>query len=145
MDHRKLLLEKLDRLDAIDEEHLPVVTIDEYFIGNSDEESIAPNQWGEGRPSIAELHARFKAIEARADVQGVFVGLHPSWGEAFDDDSIWPAAENIHIYSSAPQAVADEWIEGLMSDSIVAEWPYGKHAAAPEPEEGFRVYTVYWD
>ncbi len=145
MDRRKLLLEKLDRLDAIDEDHLPVVTIDDYFLGNTDEESIAPNQWGEGRPCIAEIYACLKAIEAREDVQGVFVGLHQCWGEAYDDDRLWPAAENIHIYSSAPQEVADEWIVGLKSNGVVAEWPYGKHAAAPEPQEGQRVYTVYWD
>lgn len=71
--------------------------------------------------------------------------MHQSWGEALDDDSEWPAAENIHVYSSAPQDVADQWLEGLHADGIGRGWPYGKHTAAPEPPAGYHVYTVYWD
>jgi hypothetical protein len=145
MDHRKALLEKLKQLDDIDSDHFPVVSLDEYFIGNDQEDSIAPNQWGYGRPSIGEIYARLKTIEAKPDVQAVFVGLHQDWGEALEDDDLWPAAENIHIYSSVPQDVADEWIEGFESDGIAPGWPYGKHAAAAEPLNGYQVYTVYWD
>ena len=43
MDARKTLLDKLEALDALDEDHLPVVTLDEYFDGNAQEDSIAPN------------------------------------------------------------------------------------------------------
>ncbi len=144
MSHRKILLERVEALDALDEDHFPVVTLDEYFLGNDQEQSIAPNQWGFGRLSIREIHARFKCIEQRPDVQGVYVGLHQDWCEALECDD-WPAAENIHVYSSAPQAVADQWIEGLESDGIIVGWPYGKHAGAPEPQDGYQVYTVYWD
>jgi hypothetical protein len=145
MDHRKALLDRLEALDAIDEDHFPVVTLDEYFTGNTQEQSIAPNQWGDGRPSIADIHARFRQVEARADVVGVFVGLHQDWSESLDDDT-WPAAENIHVISSAPQEIADEWVVGLASDGIsTGKWPYGKHKAAPEVPAGFQLYTVYWD
>ena len=145
MDYRKILLQKLVDLDDIDEDHFPIVTLDEYFIGNMQEDSIAPNQWGEGRPSIKELYSQFKKVEAREDVRGVFVGLHQSWGEALDDDSMWPPAENIHVFSSAPQEIAEQWIDGIHSDGIGTGWPYGKHEASPEPPDGFHVYTVYWD
>ncbi|AZC19080.1 hypothetical protein [Pseudomonas sp. CMR5c] len=144
MNHREKLLERLEALEALDEEHLPLVTLDEYFQGNDQEQSIAPNQWEFGRPSIARIHAHFKALEQRPDVQGVYVGLHQEWGEALESDD-WPAAENIHIYSSAPLAVAEQWIEGLEADGIGEGWPYGKHAGAPEPRAGYHVYTVYWD
>ena len=144
MDLRKALYAKVEALHEVDGEHFPVVSLDEYFLGNEDEQSIAPNQWGDGRPTIRELYEHFKRIEARPDVQGVFVGIHQDWPETegFGD---WVPAENIHIYSSAPQDVAERWIDGLMSDGIGAGWPYGKHAAAPEPLEGYQVYTVYWD
>ncbi|MFK3789710.1 MULTISPECIES: hypothetical protein [Pseudomonas] len=144
MNHREKLLERLQVLDELDEEHLPLVTLDEYFQGNDQEQSIAPNQWEFGRPSIARIHAHFKALEQRPDVQGVYVGLHQEWGEALESDD-WPAAENIHIYSSAPLAVAEQWLEGLEADGIGEGWPYGKHAGAPEPRAGYHVYTVYWD
>lgn len=144
MDLRKALYAKVQALHEIDSDHFPVVTLDDYFLGNDDEESIAPNQWGDGRPSVREIYAHCKAIEARPDVQGVYVGIHQDWpdSERFEQ---WVPAENIHIYSSVSQDVADAWVEGLMSDGIYPGWPYGKHAAAPEPLDGYQVYTVYWD
>ena len=60
MDARKTLLDNLEALDALDEDHLPVVTLDEYFDGNAQEDSIAPNQWGYGRPTLREIHAHFR-------------------------------------------------------------------------------------
>lgn len=145
MGHRGALLRKLEELDEIDAEHLPIVPIDDYFVGNEQEDSIAPNQWGYGRPSIRAIYAKLKEIEARPDVQGVFVGLHQEWGESLEHDDLWPAAENIHIFSSVPQEIADQWIEGFESNGIGPGWSYGKHAAAPEPPSGYQVYTIYWD
>lgn len=144
MDLRKALYARVEALHEIDSEHPPLVTLDEYFLGNDDDESIAPNQWGDGRPAIREIYERFKKINARPDVRGIYVCIHQDWPEAerFEE---WVPAENIHIYTSASQEEAEEWIEGLMSDGIGPGWPYGKHAAAPEPPDGYRVYTVYWD
>lgn len=42
--------------------------------------------------------------------------------------------------SSAPQEVADSRADGLGSDGFGEGWSYGKHAASPEPREGYRVY-----
>ena len=78
-------------------------------------------------------------------MQGVFVGLHGEWSESLQDDALWPAAENIHIYSCAPQDTADQWIGGLEADGISPGWPYGTHACAPQPLPGYQVYTIYWD
>ncbi len=144
MDPRKQLLEKLEALDALDDAHFPVVTLDEYFTGNDQEESIAPNQWEYGRPPIREIHAHFQAIAQRPDVQGVYVGLHQDWSMALECDD-WPAAENIHVISSVRQETAEQWLEGLEADGLIVGWPYGKHAAAPEPGAGFHIYTVCWD
>ena len=144
MDLRKALYEKIEALNEVDDNHFPVVSIHDYFLGNDDEESIAPNQWGDGRPSVQEMSEHLKRIEKRPDVQGVFVGIHQDWPESERLDE-WPPAENIHIYSSAPQDAAEQWIEGLHSDGISPGWPYGKHAAAPKPLDGYRVYTIYWD
>ncbi len=122
----------------------PTVSLDLYFEGNNQEGSIAPNQWGEGRPSVAEMYGRFKAIADRPDVQVVLVGLHFDWNDdQFPED--WPPAENIHIYSSATEAEVGEWVDGLHCDGVGAGWPYGEPRNAPKPKEGFTVYTVFWD
>ncbi|MGE8259732.1 MAG: hypothetical protein ACN6RJ_09950, partial [Stenotrophomonas sp.] len=97
MSARQELLDLLESLDARDPDHLPVVPLAAYFEGNDFEECIAPNQWGYGRPPIAELYARLAAIAAKPEVEGVYVGLHQDWGSALEDDSEWPAAENVHV------------------------------------------------
>jgi hypothetical protein len=144
MNHREKLLSKLAALGKIDESHLPVVTLDEFFVGNDQEDSIAPNQLGFGRPPVREMYDRFKEIEAREDVQGLFVSLHFDWRDFFED-STWPLAENVHIISSAAQDLVEFWIEGLEADGISPGWPYGRHVAAPEPLPGYQIHTVYWD
>ncbi|MER6298194.1 hypothetical protein ABT247_01300 [Kitasatospora sp. NPDC001539] len=62
---------------AGDEGVMPLLTLDEFFDGNDNEGCIAPNQWGYGRPALAELAERFRAIEGREDVAWVRVQLHP--------------------------------------------------------------------
>lgn len=38
-----------------DKEHLPLLTLDEFFAGNPEEDSIAPNQWGGRAGKSSEL------------------------------------------------------------------------------------------
>ena len=58
-------------------EQFPLLTLTEFFGGNTEEESIAPNQWGEGRPPLAEIWERMRKVEAHPDVAWVRVILHP--------------------------------------------------------------------
>jgi hypothetical protein len=75
--------------------------LEDYFEGNNEETSIAPNQVGEGRPSLERMYGILKAIKARPDVQTVVVGLHSEWTDAMNDPDLWPAGEHIHIYTTA--------------------------------------------
>ena len=59
-----------------DKEHLPLLTLDEFFDGNPEEDSIAPNQWGYGRPSLAEMRDMLRRIELMPNVAWVRVALH---------------------------------------------------------------------
>jgi hypothetical protein len=130
----------------------PVVPLEDYFEGNTEEYSIAPNQVGEGRPSIERMYEILKAIKARPDVQTVVVGLHPDWKNAMDDPDMWPAGEHIHIYTTARSRDVENWVMELRCDGVLGAglffrnpWPHGKHAWAPEPLPGYRVLTVVWD
>ncbi|MDF9832114.1 hypothetical protein M2103_000322 [Ereboglobus sp. PH5-5] len=142
---REKLLAKLQQLHAQAPDKLPVVTLDEYFSGNTEEGCIAPNQVGYGRPSLADLYKRFQTIEQRPEVQGVFVGMHSEWDMALEDSATWPAAENIHILANATQDAVAAWIDGLEADGVIEGWPYGEHPSAPKPKPGFQVFTVCWD
>ena len=145
MTTRNELLALLKELSEADPERYPVVTLDEYFSENEEEDSIAPNNWGYGRPSIKVIYSKFKEIENRPDVQGVYVGMHDEWSDALDEDDLWPSAENIHIISSASEAEVERLIEGVGADGVGPGWPYGEHKLSPKPQDGYFVYTVYWD
>ena len=144
MAERERLVAKIQALVEADPKVPPVIDLDEYFTGNDDQWCIAPNQWEYGRPELSEFYARFKAIRQRDDVQLILVGIHDDWVMSIDEPD-WPAAENIHIYTTATEVEVNSWITGLESDGAGEGWPYGCHAQAPEPEKGFRVMTVYWN
>lgn len=145
MDRRSNLLSLLDHLSGVETDAPPAVPLATYFEGNTDEESIAPNQWGYGRPPIAEIYARFKSIEARTEVQCVLVGLHFDWVEALEDETVWPAAENVHIIAAAKEAEVESWIVDVQPDGLFVGWPYGEHPSSPKPGPGHRVFSVCWD
>ncbi len=122
----------------------PVLDYVLFFDGNTDEESLAPNQWGYGRPTMAELYARFAQIAQRPDVERVLVGLHGDWDDpAFADG--FPPAENVHIFTTASADEAEKWIEGMQADGVIEGWPYGKPCNAPDPSAGYAVLSVCWD
>src|SRR5260221_4377438 len=110
----------LAKIEAQHEKNLkipPVVTLDEYFIGNTEEQSIAPNQVGYGRPCLADLYARFREIQRKPDVQAVLVGIHDDWTAALEHPKLWPPAGNIHIYTTASRQEAEAWLSGFAADS----------------------------
>jgi hypothetical protein len=145
MSSREHLLAKIQAQVKLDPDTPPVVMLDEYFTGNTDEHCIAPNQVGYGRPPLSDLYARFRAIQQKPNVQAVLVGIHGDWSEALTDPEVWPAAENVHIYTTASDEEVEGWISGLESDGAGEGWPYGMHPAAPTLKPGHRVMTVYWD
>ena len=134
----------LSQLEWSERETPPVVDFHLFFEGNNEEESIAPNQWGEGRVSIAEMYERFKAIAARPEVERVLVGLHHEWLDPDYADG-FPPANNVHIYTSAEREVVESWLDGLHADGVIPGWPGDKPRNAPEAGACMRVHTVCWD
>jgi len=122
----------------------PAIDYELYFEGNAEEECIAPNQWGEGRPSIATMYQRFREIALKSEVERVLVGLHADW----NDDSYsegYPPAENLHIFTTALKSEVERWLHGMHADGVVKGWPSGKPFNAPEPSRGYNVFSVCWD
>jgi len=58
------------------EDAFPLLTLDEFFNGNLEEDSIAPNQWGYGRPPLAEMWGVLQRLEGMPGVAWVGVALH---------------------------------------------------------------------
>ncbi|MGF7123723.1 hypothetical protein AB4Z09_09895 [Rhodococcus sp. TAF43] len=64
-----------------DGDRLPLLTLSEFFDGNTQEDSLAPNQWGYGRSPLAEIATRLRVLEASSDIAWVRVELHPDTGD----------------------------------------------------------------
>ena len=145
--NREILLAKIKSEASKCGEHPPVVELDDFFEENRQEDSIAPNQVGYGRPSLSELYQRFRSIRDRDDVDAVLVSLHDEWEDALDCDDLWPACDCIHIYTSARQAEVEGWIEGLCADGAISGWQRGRgdHPVAPQVPVKSKIYTVVWD
>ena len=131
-------------LDVKEGEVPPVVDFNLFFEGNGEEESIAPNGWGYGRPPIHEMYSRFKTIALRTDVHQILVGLHHEWNDAEYADT-YPPAGNVHIFTSAGREDVEQWIDGLGADGVVVGWAQGQPVNAPALPPGDVVYSVCWD
>lgn len=138
------LRKALAELDVKEGDVPPVVDFNLFFEGNGEEESIAPNGWGYGRPSIHELYNRLKTIARRTDVHQILVGLHYEWNDA-EYANTYPPAGNVHIITSAGREDVQQWMDGLGADGIVVGWAQGKPANAPATLQGDVVYSVCWD
>ena len=58
-----IALSTLKKILERNEERLPLLTLDDFFNGNTAEDSIAPNQWGFGRPTLSEIWNMLQKIE----------------------------------------------------------------------------------
>ncbi|MFI2032779.1 hypothetical protein [Streptomyces buecherae] len=117
---------------------MPLLTVDEFFDGNTDEESIAPNQWGYGRPPLAELAERLRAIEARPEVAWVRVQPHPETVEAQT-----LAGEALALCTTADEATCRTWVHGFEADVLIGL--VDTYRDVPAVPEGALVWSVTWD
>ena len=130
-------------------ERFPLLTLTEFFSGNTEEESIAPNQWGEGRPSIAEIWERMRKVEERPDVAWVRVVLHPDTDIAeYDGEFVCDiAGESIAICTSAKPEDIETMIdcESLRSDGVISHFEPYEVLDVPHTPEGYKVLQLVWD
>jgi hypothetical protein len=125
---------------------LPLLALPEFFEGNSGEDSIAPNQWGFGRPPLAEIYRRLTELEACEDVAWVRVGLHDdtfSDKELFGDSIVICTTSSTNELERRLRAIDED--DGLESDGVVDE-PYTEHLCdMPLIPTGYRLTLLVWD
>ena len=133
----------------MDGNKLPLLTLEEFFDGNTDEWSIAPNQWEFGRPTLSEIWKQLRKVEARPDVAWVRVMLHGDTdvGDR-DGEAVYEiAGDAIAICTTAEvsdiERTAD--CEKLCSDGVVNNFDSKWYTEIPAIPEGYRVLTLWWD
>ena len=136
------------KIQETDDEY-PLLTLEEFFAGNDDEYSIAPNQADEGRPTLAEIYDKFKSLESKDDVAWIRVILHDDTEiiENDDGEQLALCGDSICICTCISQedveALADcEWLQsGGATEFDISEYVNDY----PEIPEGCHCLRVEWD
>lgn len=143
---RKILAQYDDDADPV---VLPVVSLEDFFEGNWDEYSLAPNVVGHGRPPITECYRLFREIRDHPKVQEVLVGIHETpYPDDEEDFDIWPDSDTVYVLTSAKREEVESWVAPLQPTSVGDDWSCGsgkKPNAAPDVEPGRAVFAVWWD
>ncbi|MFC4857188.1 hypothetical protein [Actinophytocola glycyrrhizae] len=124
----------------------PLLTVEEFFDGNEAEDSIAPNQYGYGRPGLAEIARRIEAVAADPATAWVRVQPHE---EMFEDEYEGIAAEGVAICTTLSDEEVDARldVEGLQAGPVFAGLVYDEEAFCDVPPvpDGHRVWSLTWD
>ena len=102
---------------------LLAVPLDDFFAGNTDNESIGVNLPADRHIGVDGFRRLLKEIRDRADVQDVFLEL----GEVPDPDEVedeeeWPTATAAFIITSAPATEVRDWVARLHPRNVCAGW-----------------------
>jgi hypothetical protein len=153
-EHQKKLIKRNNLINKIralsDQTPEVVVGLDEYFDGNWDESSLAPNM--DAKPKLQECYRILKRIRDREDVQDVLVAIQetPTPDDANDFD-MWPTSDTVYILTSCTLKQVKQWTKALMADETEnrgQKWlTYAdiKPAGAPDLQSGMSVYALWWD
>jgi len=145
---RNTLIERVDeQYDDLDEDALPVATLEEYFEGNWDEQSFAPAVADEGRPPLADCYQLLQDIREYPEVQDVLVTINevPDLDEP-DEDEIWPVSEAVYVLTSVDVPDVKKWVAALKPTEVNEGWSADiKPPAAPDLDPEMQVIAVWWD
>jgi hypothetical protein len=111
---------------------LPAVTLDEFFRGNTDAQSIGVNLPAAKHTGLDGFRRVLKGIRARPEVQDVFLELTeiPDPDEPEDED-IWPTACVAFIVTSAALGQVRDWVADLHPRDISKGWNVKRGVRTP--------------
>jgi hypothetical protein len=136
MDKKTSLTRKIKSLGFPDKEI--VVTLDDFFEGNSDPGSIGPNIYPD-QPLPKEFYKKLSDLKGSDKVVDVLVRISDV------EDLDWPYTDTIYIITNLTSEELKVILKDLYPDEIYDDWMYGKPVNAPTIEEGMKVYSVWWD
>ena len=145
-------LNVFEKLMDENDDRLPLLTLDEFFEGNTAEDSIAPNQWGEGRPSISEIWDLMRELEKRPDIAWIRVELHDDTEiTGYDEEEkLVLAGESIVICTSLQGSELEtlakcEWLCSGGAEEWAASELSSFYSCVPPVPDGFHCCCIVWD
>jgi hypothetical protein len=144
MDPRRQLIEKI-RLQGLPTPDgvtpLPVVSLEDFFIGNDDPGSIGCNL-PQPAPDPPRFFEVLKAIRERPDVTDVVVEIHEV---EESDESMWPFSDRVYVVTSASQDAIKQWVAELQPDEVEEGYAAGRPPAGPEVKAPYKIWGIWWD
>lgn len=134
------------------EERFPLLTLDEFFKGNTSEDSIAPNQWEFGRPSLAEMWEMLQKIEVMPNIAWIRVTLHDDTKitEYRGKEVLNLAGDTIVVCTSIQASELEQLVncKWLCSGGAEEIEPYildSLFSCRPSVPDGFHCLEIVWD
>ena len=133
------------------EERFPLLTLDEFFNGNTEEDSIAPNQWEFGRPTLSEIWDMLQKIELMPNIAWVRVALHDDTEivENNGAEELVLAGDTIVICTTILPAELEKLVncEWLCSDGVITikASELNIYSCVPPIPENFNCLEIVWD
>lgn len=144
-------LKKFKKILEENEERLPLLTLDEFFDGNTVEDSIAPNQWEFGRPTLLEICGILQKIEAMPNIAWVRIMLH-SDTEIVENDGkeiLHLAGDTIVLCTAISPAELEKLVncEWLCSDGVIKikAVELSAYSCVPPIPDNFECSEIVWD
>lgn len=142
-------LNKFKKILEENEELFPLLTLNEFFEGNTEEDSIAPNQWEEGRPSLAEIWDMLRKIELMPDIAWVRVTLHDDTQIDDENEVLTLAGDSIVLCTNIQPSELEKMVncKWLCSDGVI-EIKLSEldiYSCIPSIPEHFNCLEIVWD
>lgn len=145
---------ELDTFKKLLEENegcLPLLMLDEFFNGNTEEDSIAPNQWEFGRPTLSEIWDMLQKIELMPNIAWVRVALHDDTEivENNGAEELALAGDTIVICTTILPTELEKLVncEWLFSDGVITikASELNIYSCVPPIPENFSCLEIVWD
>jgi hypothetical protein len=118
----------------------PLLTLEEFFEGNSDYGSIGYN-FCPDQPSPSEFYTLFRSIRKQPDVAEVLVEV-----SQHEIASEWPSTDTVWIITTvSPDQVRAMLGERFQPDEIFEGWTEHVHREYYPIPEGMMPLGVWWD
>jgi hypothetical protein len=144
MDRQKLA-ELIAKIDAVckSQDKETVLTLDEYFDGNTEEHSTLCANNGKP-PSSEELWRFLRGIQDKKEVSQVLVRVY-DYCDAIEYGDCWINADTVFVVTTASVDAVGVWFTPLQCTDIFEETDLTTFNNFPSVPHGFRVVGVWWD
>lgn len=120
-----------------------LITLDDYFDGNDEENCIILANT-DVNVSSKEFESFLRNIKKNDCVFDIFIRFY-DYEDAIDFDDIWVNSDTIFIITTASTEEVKVWFEFYTPSSISEEIETKDFANLPSIPNGYKIISIWWD